>query len=301
MPNLENLKKQAKLYVHWHRDHYYPVAAQIRAVLPRFKDLTDRQVLEAEFKLSDAQELVARQSGFESWQALKTGVQAMPDTIKPERTAPILIEVAAELYVADIKTSCDYFTSKLGFTVVFTYGEPPFYGQVKRDNARINLRMVCEPVFVGDIREREQLLAASMTVDSAAEIRELFVQYQAVGVDFLQTLKQEPWGARTFIVRDPDGNLLLFAGPATYSGTRLRPSTSARLSAMSGSRASPMTRKRAGSSSSRRPSRKGSSRRPSTSRRTRRPMARRASNRPTCSIQRRPTCWISPTSTRCRT
>lgn len=215
MPNLENLKKQAKLYVRWHRDRYYPVAAQIRAVLPRYKDLTDRQVLEAEFKLSDAQELVARQSGFDSWQALRTGVQAMRDIAKPEFTAPILTEVEAQLYVADIEASCDYFTAKLGFTIVFTYGEPPFYGQVRRDNARLNLRMICEPVFVGDIREREQLLAASMTVDSAAEIRELFVQYQAAGVEFLQTLKQEPWGARTFIVRDPDGNLLLFAGPAT--------------------------------------------------------------------------------------
>ena len=42
VPNLENLRKQAKLYVRWHREGYYPVAAQIRAVLPRFKDLTDR-------------------------------------------------------------------------------------------------------------------------------------------------------------------------------------------------------------------------------------------------------------------
>ncbi|MEA2258933.1 MAG: hypothetical protein QOJ51_1758, partial [Acidobacteriaceae bacterium] len=41
MPNLENLKKQAKLYLRWHRDRYYPVAAQIRAVLPRFHHLTD--------------------------------------------------------------------------------------------------------------------------------------------------------------------------------------------------------------------------------------------------------------------
>ena len=56
MPNLENLKKQAKLYVRWHRDRYYPVAAQVRAVLPRYRDLTDRQVLAAEFKLSDAQD-----------------------------------------------------------------------------------------------------------------------------------------------------------------------------------------------------------------------------------------------------
>ena len=54
-----------------------------------------------------------------------------------------------------------------------------------------------------------------MTVDSAAEIKQLFLDFQAAGVDFFRPLKQEPWGARNFIVRDPDGNLLLFAGPAT--------------------------------------------------------------------------------------
>jgi len=30
-------------------------------------------------------------------------------------------------------------------------------------------------------------------------------------VVFHQVLKTEPWGARTFIVRDLDGNLILFA------------------------------------------------------------------------------------------
>ena len=214
MPNLGNLRKQAKLYVRWHRDRHHPVAAQIRAVLPRVRDLTDRQILDAAFKLGDAQELVARQAGFETWQALKTGVQTMPGSV-PSVSQPVLSAVEAQLFVADIKASCAFFTNKLGFSVVFTYGEPPFYGQVKRDVARLNLRLVCEPVFVGDIREREQLLSASMTVDSAAEIKQLFLQYQEAGVDFFQPLKQEPWGARTFIVRDPDGNLLLFAGTAT--------------------------------------------------------------------------------------
>ena len=213
MPNLENLRKQAKLYLRWHRDGYYPVAATIRATLPRYKHLTDRQVLAESFKLSDAQELVARQSGFESWQALKTGVQAMPATPHPTISIPVLSDVEVELYVSDIKASCDYY-AKLGFTVAFTYGEPAFYGQVKRDEARLNLRLVCEPVFVGDIRERENLLSASITVDSAAEIHRLFDQYRLAGVGFNQTLKKEPWGARTFIVRDPDGNLVLFAGPA---------------------------------------------------------------------------------------
>ncbi len=214
MANLENLRKQAKLYLRWHRERHHPVAAQIRAVLPRFRNLTDRQILDGEFKLGDAQELVARQSGFETWQALKTGVQTMPETVAT-KAAPRLSAVEPELFVADIKGACDYFTTKLGFTVAFTYGEPPFYAQVRRDAAPINLRLVCEPVYVGDIREREELLGASLTVGSAAEIKQLFLDYQAAGVDFFRPLKQEPWGARTFIVRDPDGNLLLFAGPAT--------------------------------------------------------------------------------------
>ena len=139
----------------------------------------------------------------------------MSDTVPATMAPPTLTSIEAELFVADIAKSCAFFTEKLGFTVVFTYGEPPFYGQVKRDVARLNLRMVCEPVYVGDIREREDLLAASMTVDTAAEIKQLYLQYQAAGIDFYQQLRQEPWGARTFIVRDPDGNLLLFAGPAT--------------------------------------------------------------------------------------
>ena len=139
----------------------------------------------------------------------------MSETVSTTTTLPKLSAVEAQLFVADIKASCDYFTGKLGFTVVFTYGEPPFYAHVKRDVALLNLRVVCEPVYVGDIREREELLGASMTVGSAAEIKQLFLDYQAAGVHFFRTLKQEPWGARTFIVRDPDGNLLLFAGPAT--------------------------------------------------------------------------------------
>jgi hypothetical protein len=63
MPNLENLRKQAKLILRWHRDGYYPVAAQIRSALPRFSQMTDREVLAHSLKLSDAQELVARQHG----------------------------------------------------------------------------------------------------------------------------------------------------------------------------------------------------------------------------------------------
>jgi catechol 2,3-dioxygenase-like lactoylglutathione lyase family enzyme len=214
MPNLENLRKQAKLFLRWHRDGHYPVAAQISAVLPRFKGLSDREVLQQPFKLADAQELVARQAGFESWQALKTGVQAMTDEPAATAAKPGKMAAEPEVFVADFDAGRSFFTEKLGFEVVFTYGEPPFYGQVRRDGAALNLRLICEPVYVGDIREREELLAAAITVGSAADIRRLFLEFQSAGVDFFRPLKQEPWGARTFIVRDPFGNLLLFAGTA---------------------------------------------------------------------------------------
>jgi uncharacterized glyoxalase superfamily protein PhnB len=98
--------------------------------------------------------------------------------------------------------------------VEFIYGDPPFYGQVIRDNARLALRLVFEPVFAGDVRKREDLLSASITVGTTNEIERLFLSYQAAGVSFHQELKKEPWGVKTFIVSDPDENLILFAGPA---------------------------------------------------------------------------------------
>ena len=214
MPSLENLKKQAKLVLRWHRDRYYPVAAQIRTALPRYRHLTDAEVLEHSFKLSDAQELVARQHGFESWQALKTGLPTMSDHAVTASTKAVIVAAEPELFVADIKSSCDFFTGKLGFAIAFTYGEPPFYAQVKRDGARLNLKCVDRPVIDPELRDREQLLSAALIVETAEEIKALFLEFEAAGVAFFQTLRREPWGAKNFIIKDPDGNLLLFAGPA---------------------------------------------------------------------------------------
>ena len=213
MPDLANLRKQAKLALRWHRDRYYPVATQIRTVLPRFRHLSDSEVLSAPFKLADAQELIARQHGYESWLALKAGIAAMPEQADRTVAKPFISATAAELFVSDIRVSCDFFTEKLGFSIVFVYGEPPFYAQVKRDRGILNLKHMDRPVIDPDLRDRESLLSADMGLDTAEHIKQLFLEFQAAGVTFFQTLRKEPWGAKTFIVKDPDGNLLLFAGP----------------------------------------------------------------------------------------
>jgi uncharacterized glyoxalase superfamily protein PhnB len=56
--------------------------------------------------------------------------------------------------------------------------------------------------------------SASITLATADEIKQLFLAYQAADVPLAQPLRDEPWQAQTFIVKDPDGNLILFAGPA---------------------------------------------------------------------------------------
>ena len=126
----------------------------------------------------------------------------------------ILTSAEPQLYVADVSASCDFYTAKLGFEVAFVFGDPPFYGQVRRDEAKLNLRFVSEPIFAGDIRAREELLAASITVKSAKKLVRLFDELQTAGAPFHQGLKEQSWGALTFVVVDPDGNLILFAGPA---------------------------------------------------------------------------------------
>jgi len=123
---------------------------------------------------------------------------------------PVLGLAEPQLLVADIRAACDFYAGTLGFAVVFTYGEPPFYAQIRCDAARLNLRRIQGPVFAPGFREREvDVLSATIAVDDP---KALFLELQAAGAPFHQTLRTEPWGARTFIIRDPDGNLIAFAG-----------------------------------------------------------------------------------------
>lgn len=123
--------------------------------------------------------------------------------------APDLLAAVPQLFVSDIAAACDYYVRRLGFRVVFLHGDPPSYGEVRRGGACLNLRHVDEPVIDRARAAREDLLSAAIPVEDVSRLHE---EFRASGARFHQALRREPWGAWTFIVADPDGNLLLFAG-----------------------------------------------------------------------------------------
>ena len=122
----------------------------------------------------------------------------------------IILASEPQIYVSNLEAAKAFYLNQLGFKVVLSYGEPPFWAQIARDGGRLNLRTVSGPVFDSGFRSREpDAISATFTLDDA---KPLFLEFQKAGVAFHQTLRTEPWGSRTFIVQDPDGNLLLFAG-----------------------------------------------------------------------------------------
>lgn len=120
-----------------------------------------------------------------------------------------VLSAEPQLYVTDMEAALAHW-GRLGFETVLIHGEPPFYAQVRRGGAALNLRHVDVLPISDDARRREpDLLSATVTVDDAAA---LFAEFEAAGMSFHQPLRTESWGARTFILADPDGGLVLFAG-----------------------------------------------------------------------------------------
>jgi catechol 2,3-dioxygenase-like lactoylglutathione lyase family enzyme len=130
-------------------------------------------------------------------------------TMTVEFEQPPRLRIAyPQLFVADVQRAADFYEQKLGFSIAYLHGEPPFYGLVTLDGVGLNLRYVPSPPIDQTSRERESLLSANIVVES---VKALFLELQRRGVDFAQTLQEQPWGATDFIVRDIDGNLLCFA------------------------------------------------------------------------------------------
>ena len=87
MSNIEHLKKRAKALVRLHRERSYHLACVARETLPKFAKMSDREILSADFKLSDAQTLVARHEGTDELPFPAHDAQTTSTMIEPKSVA----------------------------------------------------------------------------------------------------------------------------------------------------------------------------------------------------------------------
>ena len=122
-------------------------------------------------------------------------------------STPTLSGAVPILFVRDIPAAAAFYASRLGFQIDFLHGEPPFYGSVSRDRARLHLRFVHQTNFT-ELAAREESLI--LTTIEVTNVEALFEEYESRGVELAQRLVRQPWGGHDFHVRDPDGNVISF-------------------------------------------------------------------------------------------
>ncbi|NKB72585.1 MAG: hypothetical protein GKR89_36375 [Candidatus Latescibacteria bacterium] len=88
-PSLEQLKKQAKALLKAHRAGETEVVSRLRASVPQLASASDADIRHENFALHDAQTVIAREYGFEHWQALEAHIGG---GASPQREHPPILQ-----------------------------------------------------------------------------------------------------------------------------------------------------------------------------------------------------------------
>ena len=114
------------------------------------------------------------------------------------------------LFVADVRAAVDFYTEKLGFSLGFTWGEPPTIAGVKLGKVQIFLELGT-PGPKG--------AAVYFVVGNADELYEF---HRANGIEVVEPPADRDYGLRDYAVRDLHGYRLAFGHPIFNAGPPLK-------------------------------------------------------------------------------
>jgi uncharacterized glyoxalase superfamily protein PhnB/ribosomal protein S18 acetylase RimI-like enzyme len=114
--------------------------------------------------------------------------------------------------VRDVRATIAYYRTILGFESEWLWGEPPTFGGTRWGQVQV---MFCQQQALQAHIEGHQHFFRSDDVQS------LYDRHKASGANIIEDIENKPWGVREYIVRDPNGYHLRFAGPEKYE----RPAT----------------------------------------------------------------------------
>ena len=96
-----------------------------------------------------------------------------------------------------------YYKDVLGFTIAFTWEDPPTYVVVNRDEA----------VSIHFSKREDEFTPSSAHVALSIFVHDvdaLYHEYQRKGANITNEIGDRPWGMRDFDITDPNGFILSF-------------------------------------------------------------------------------------------
>jgi uncharacterized glyoxalase superfamily protein PhnB len=110
--------------------------------------------------------------------------------------------VAPVLSVDDLGAAIDYYRDTLGFTVDFTWGDPPYYAVANRGEA--------VAIHLSEREDTSRPIAPVSVYVQVSNVDLLYEQYEKKGVEIFQPPSDTEYGMREFDVHDLNGHFLTF-------------------------------------------------------------------------------------------
>jgi ankyrin repeat protein len=134
-PNLEQRRKRAKDLVRDHRQGDGSAARRIRSHLPRASAQALGAILEGPFRLAEAQLVVAREEGFESWARMKHALEARQADARARKDALLEAAVAGDRPRVEALLAADPDLPRRSLHAACALGSPPAVRAVLRAGA----------------------------------------------------------------------------------------------------------------------------------------------------------------------
>ncbi len=116
----------------------------------------------------------------------------------------------AGIVVTDITEAVEFYTTKLGFRMIFTWGEPPTFAGINLDRVQI---------FLQQGTPSPEGCSAYFLVGDADELYDF---HRANGVEIAEAIDDREYGIRDYAIRDPYGHYLVFGHHLLNAGPPIK-------------------------------------------------------------------------------
>ena len=120
---------------------------------------------------------------------------------------PILSHVIPILPVSNIQETIEFYSGKLGFDDIWTWGDPFTELRVRRGKMGL--------LFTLDPKRALQTKGIDIMIFLTG-INVLYTEYQSSDLSFSSHIEDKPWGTREFAIQDNNGYYLRFAQGLDY-------------------------------------------------------------------------------------